>query len=141
MKAKLRFSGLIFVLLLYGCGSTSFISTKVDTVYITQPAILDTVLLYDSLIINDSTWYGKIRDSLDNEIGELTVYWKKKLALANLYKRIDTVKITHIDTIKTSKTTVLETVSGFLNWWEEIIVLMVAILLLTWKAKRKVPIV
>ena len=129
---------LVDVLLLFGCSSTSTI-TKVDTVYITQPAILDTILLYDSLIINDSTWYGKIKDSLDGEIGELTVYWKKKLASIKLKERIDTVFITRQDTLKS--TTVLETVSGFLNWWEEAIVLMVAMLLLTWKAKRKLPIV
>jgi len=129
---------LVGVLLLFGCSSTSTI-TKVDTVYITQPAILDTILLYDSLIINDSTWYGKIRDSLDGEIGELTVYWKKKLASIKLKERIDTVFITRQDTVQS--TTVLETISGFLNWWEEAIVLMIAILLLTWKAKRKLPIV
>ena len=129
---------LVGVLLLFGCSSTSTITT-IDTVYISQPAILDTILLYDSLIINDSTWYGKIRDSLDGEIGELTVYWKKKLASVILKQRIDTVLVTQKDTIKS--TTVLETVSGFLNWWEEAIVLMVAILLLTWKAKRKLPIV
>lgn len=127
------------MLLLFGCSSTSTIVTKVDTVYITQPAILDTILLYDSLIINDSTWYGKIRDSLDGEIGELTVYWKKKLASVKLKERIDTVFITKTDTLKS--TTTLETISGFLNWWEEAIVLMVAVLLLTWKAKRKLPIV
>jgi len=129
---------LVGVLLLFGCSSTSTITT-IDTVYISQPAILDTILLYDSLIINDSTWYGKIRDSLDGEIGELTVYWKKKLASIKLKERIDTVFITRQDTIQS--TTVLQTISGFLNWWEEAIVLMVAILLLTWKAKRKLPIV
>ena len=137
---KLKYSLiLVGVLLLFGCSSTSTMVTKVDTVYITQPAILDTILLYDSLIINDSTWYGKIRDSLDGEIGELTVYWKKKLASVKLKERIDTVFITKTDTLKS--TTTLETISGFLNWWEEAIVLMVAILLLTWKAKRKLPIV
>lgn len=137
---KLKYSLiLVGVLLLFGCSSTSTIVTKVDTVYITQPAILDTILLYDSLIINDSTWYGKIRDSLDGEIGELTVYWKKKLASVKLKERIDTVFITKTDTLKS--TTTLETISGFLNWWEEAIVLMVAVLLLTWKAKRKLPIV
>src|SRR5574343_1414367 len=138
--AKLKYSLiLVGVLLLFGCSSTSTIVTKVDTVYITQPAILDTVLLYDSLITNDSIWYGKIRDSLDGEIGELTVYWKKKLASVKLKERIDTVFITKTDTLKS--TTTLETISGFLNWWEEAIVLMVAVLLLTWKAKRKLPIV
>lgn len=137
---KLKYSLiLVGVLLLFGCSSTSTIVTKVDTVYITQPAILDTILLYDSLITNDSTWYGKIRDSLDGEIGELTVYWKKKLASIKLKERIDTVFITKTDTLKS--TTTLETISGFLNWWEEAIVLMVAVLLLTWKAKRKLPIV
>lgn len=137
---KLKYSLiLVGVLLFFGCSNTSTIVTKVDTVYITQPAILDTILLYDSLIINDSTWYGKIRDSLDGEIGELTVYWKKKLASVKLKERIDTVFITKTDTLKS--TTTLETISGFLNWWEEAIVLMVAVLLLTWKAKRKLPIV
>jgi hypothetical protein len=128
----------IAVLLLYGC-STPIATTNVDTVYIYQPALIDTVQLYDSLLVNDSTWYGKIRDSLDGEIGELTVYWKKKLASIKLKERIDTVFITRQDTVQS--TTVLETISGFLNWWEEAIVLMVAMLLLTWKAKRKLPIV
>lgn len=135
---RLRNIFIVSVLLLIGCSGTFTILTRVDTVYIDQPAIIDTVQLYDSLMINDSTWYGKIRDSLDNEIGDLTVYWKMKLARANLYKHIDTVTIEIKDTVKS--TTVLETVSGFLNWWEELILLVVAMLLITWKAKRKLPI-
>lgn len=138
LKYFKQFSIILVVLLLFGCSSTSNIITKVDTVYIYQSAILDTIQLYDSLIVNDSAWYGKIRDSLDNEIGDLTVYWKKKLALANLHKKIDTILIERKDTVKS--TTVLETVSGFLNWWEEAIVLVIAMLLITWKAKRKLPV-
>lgn len=130
----------LVLLLFFGCSSSPLIVERVVEVPVYYPAVRDTITLQDTVILKDSLWFGEVTDSLGKVIGDLKVYYKKKIAELNLKAKTDTVTITVTDTVKAKQGQVLETISGFLNWWEESLVILVAVLLLAWKAKRKLPI-
>ena len=85
----------VLTLILVGCGSTTrIIEREVKIPY--QVEVKDTIVLKDTVSFNEPYWYGEVSDSLNNIIGNLKVYYKKKLAAISISK-IDTVK--RIDTI------------------------------------------
>jgi hypothetical protein len=61
-----------------------------------EVTIKDTITLKDTVINNEPVWTGEVVDSLNNVIGSLKVYYKKKLAELIISKK-DTVR--KIDTI------------------------------------------
>lgn len=131
---------MLVLLLLFGCSSSPVIVEKIVEVPVYSPAVRDTIILQDTVIAKDSLWFGEVTDSLGKVIGDLKVYYQKKIAELNLKAKTDTITVTVKDTVKVKEGQVLETISGFLNWWEESIVILVAVLLLAWKAKRKLPV-
>lgn len=131
---------MLVLLLLFGCSSSPVIVEKIVEVPVYSPAVRDTIILQDTVIAKDSLWFGEVTDSLGKVIGDLKVYYQKKIAELNLKAKTDTITVTVKDTVKVKGGQVLETISGFLNWWEESIVILVAVLLLAWKAKRKLPV-
>jgi len=114
---------LLSSLLLLSCSQTPTIITK--PVIVKVPEIRDTVItLHDTVIvrddgISDSLWIGNVKDSLGKEIGELKVYFKKKIAELNIKARTDTLFIT--DTIKVKENNILPIVTDALSWWEKTI--------------------
>lgn len=131
---------MLVLLLLFGCSSSPVIVERIVEVPVYSPAVRDTIILQDTVIAKDSLWFGEVTDSLGKVIGDLKVYYQKKIAELNLKAKTDTITVTVKDTVKVKEGQILETISGFLNWWEESIVILVAVLLLAWKAKRKLPV-
>lgn len=123
---------LFLALLFIGCSTKPIIIEREIPVLI--PALSDTITLQDTVILQDTVWYGDVNDSLGNVIGELKVYYQRKIAELKLNKRVDTVTV--IDTIPIPKNKTIEVMSGLLNWWEEGILALVLALLLFWKIKR-----
>lgn len=118
---------LISILLIVGCSSVQYVEKEVKVpVYIT---VTDTMLLKDTVIALDTLWYSDVVDSLNNTIGWLKVYYKKKLAQLNITKK-DTVKFTQIDTIYVDKPKPIEVISGLLPAWAEIVLIAIGIGLL-----------
>lgn len=131
---------MLVLLLLFGCSSSPVIVERIVEVPVYSPAVRDTIILQDTVIAKDSLWFGEVTDSLGKVIGDLKVYYQKKIAELNLKAKTDTITVTVKDTVKVKEGQILETISGFLNWWEESIVILVAVLLVAWKAKRKLPV-
>jgi hypothetical protein len=93
---KILYSLLLVVLLWLsvGCSSTPvMIEREVKVPYEVQ--IKDTITLKDTVINYEPVWTGEVVDSLNNVIGTLKVYYKRKLAELSISKK-DTV--TKIDT-------------------------------------------
>lgn len=140
LKSRIAFGYfLLMLLLLFGCSSSPVIVERIVEVPVYSPAVRDTIILQDTVTAKDSLWFGEVKDSLGKVIGDLKVYYQKKIAELNLKAKTDTITVTVKDTVKVKEGQILETISGFLNWWEESIVILVAVLLLAWKAKRKLP--
>ncbi len=116
------------VLLLISCSSVQVVEKEVKVpVYIDRQ---DTLILKDSITVSDTIWYSNIVDSLKGVMGNLKVWYNKKIAELKLnYK--DTVKIVQYDTIKTVIEKPITVISGLLPMWAEIILIVVGIALLT----------
>lgn len=104
-KLKSIFSFTYFVamvvlsLVLIGCGSTTrVIEREVKVPY--EVTIKDTIALKDTVILGEGFWYGEVVDSLNNVIGNLKVYYSRKIAELDI-KKIDTVTVK--DTIYVEK--------------------------------------
>lgn len=127
----------MFILLLVGCSGRETVKTEIIEVPVVTPGINQDLNLIDTVIVNDSLWYGEVIDSLNQVIGDLKVYYQTKLAKINIKPRTDTVKVEIVDTLRLpGETNVITTISGFLNWWEEALLILIAVLLLVWKSKR-----
>lgn len=121
IKSRIAFMYFILVVvLLFGCTTPKVIIRKVEIPY-PLPAITDTVTLRDTVIAKDSLWFGNVTDSLGKVIGDLTVYFKKKIASLNLYK--DTIYVPVKDTIEVPNNTnaLIPAIVGVLSWWEQTI--------------------
>lgn len=128
---------ILFILLLLGCSVKETVKTEIIEVPVVTPGIDQDVTLIDTVIVNDSLLYGEMIDSLNQVIGNLKVYYQNKLAKINIKPRTDTVKVEIVDTlIIPGETNVITTISGFLSWWEEALLILIAVLLLAWKGKR-----
>jgi len=110
---------LVVLLFLVGCSSAPEIIIKEIKVPYYLPAIHDTITLKDTVIKSDSAWIGSVTDSLGRVIGDLTVYFKKKIASINLLK--DTIYVPYKDTIQvpTNSNSILPLVNSYLSWWEK----------------------
>lgn len=108
---------LVLLLLLIGCSGTNTIVREVP-IYIEKPALTDTVTLTDTVIVGDSVWYGQVEDSLGQVIGDLKVYFQKKIAEIKLNAQKDT--IIYVDTVKVDNSTnsVLPILVNTFTWWE-----------------------
>lgn len=128
---------LILFLLLVGCSATEQTTkTEIIEVPVVVPGLTDTINLRDTILLKDTLWYGEVKDSLGKVVGDLKFWYERKIAELRLNKRIDTVKVKIVDTLKVKDVRVIETISGMLNWWEEAVLILVAVLLLAWKGKR-----
>lgn len=108
-----------FSVILIGCGSHQVIEKPV---VVTVPEIRDSVIiLKDTVFVQDSVWFGEVKDSLGKVIGDLTVYYQKKIADLKLKERIDTV-YKEVIIEKPSTSDQLQTIIvDSLNWYERII--------------------
>lgn len=123
----MRYSLILLSILIIGCSSTKVIEKVVEVpVYIDRQ---DTLILKDSVTSVDTFWYSEITDSLKNVIGNLKVWYKKKLAELNI-KQKDTVYITLYDTVKVEREKPISIISGLLPIWAEILLIVVGIVLL-----------
>jgi hypothetical protein len=118
IKSRLAFCYFILVVLLtFGCSSTPTIIEK--PVIVLVPEIKDTaIVLRDTITVLDSAWYGEVTDSLGKVIGDLTVYFKKKIASINIKR--DTLYVLVKDTISntTNLNPIIPIISDNLSWWE-----------------------
>ena len=114
MFRKLFYAAL---LLLIGCsGSPQLIEREIKVPY--EIAVHDTIFLQDTVINQDTVWSGEVVDSLNNVIGWLKVYYKKKIAELKISKK-DTVAI--IDTVFIPQNqNIVPAVVSALTWWEQI---------------------
>lgn len=107
--------------LLLGCSSSA--PTIIEKpVVVTVPEFRDTtIVLRDTVIVNDSLWYGEVTDSLGKVIGDLKVYFKKKIAELKLNEKRDTIYI-KIPVVSDDKpNSILPVVNSYFEWWEKII--------------------
>lgn len=121
LVSKIAFIYFVFVLLfLIGCSGTNTIIREVP-IYLEKPALTDTVTLVDTVIVGDSVWYGQVNDSLGKVIGDLKVYFKKKIAELKLNATKDTVW--YVDTVEVNNATnpILPVLNSALSWWEKLI--------------------
>lgn len=119
---------LFMALLLFGCSSAPTIIEREIEVPVLVPAVHDTIMLKDTVIVKDSLWYGEVQDSLGRVIGDLKVFFKRKIAELKLNEKKDTIRVPVIDTVNVpanSISTVLDT--GF-NWWEKGVLYLMLIL-------------
>lgn len=106
-----------------GCSRTA---PSVAAVPFTMPAIKDSILLRDSVIykdsvLTDSLWYGEVTDSLGQVIGDLKVFFKKKIAELKLNEKRDTIYV-EIPVLRSYKpTSLLPMVNAAFAWWEKVI--------------------
>lgn len=120
---------IILGILLIGCSSNRYIQKDIKApIYISE--IKDTIKLIDTIYQTEILWIGDIKDSSNSNIGKLTVNPKNKTANINIDKRIDTVKVSIIDTVYQEKTNIIQVVSGLLPFWAEMILIFIAVVLL-----------
>lgn len=107
----------VVLLLLIGCSGTNTIIREVP-IYLEKPALIDTITLVDTVVVGDSIWYGQVNDSLGKVIGDLKVYFKKKIAELKLNATKDTVW--YVDTVKVDNpsNSILPVLVNTFSWWE-----------------------
>ena len=126
---------ILAVLLLFGCSSTPIVQYRDVPVYIHTMAFEDTLYLKDTVYTEtkDTLWYSDVLDSLDEKIGSVEVYYKKKIARLKLDARIDTFVVSYPDTqwVKTSDPIeiiiikVIGSISKALPFWQNLIIIIV----------------
>jgi len=132
----LRNSFIILMLVLFGCSAPTIIEVPYP-VFI--PAIHDTIELAQDTVYapsdSNAYWEGDVQDSLKNVIGWLKVFYNRQIAELKLNPRTDTIKI-H-DTIPAiPKENTVQVISGLLDWWGEILLLLFAVILLALQNKN-----
>lgn len=134
-KLKNLFS-ILFVLFIFGCNSTSNIIEKPYPVYI--PGVHDTISLKADTVYlpsdSNASWSGNVEDSLHNVIGWLKVFYNRKIAELKLHPKIDTVKVK--ETITEYKDKPVQIISGLLDWWGEILLILFGVILLAIQNKN-----
>jgi len=140
MQSLRNYLSLILVVLLIGCSTPKPIIIERE-IPVPIPAYRDTtIVLRDTVVVQDSVWYGEVTDSLGKVIGDLTVYYKKKIASISLKERIVYVPIK--DTVNTSDNSgsVVPIIINTLSWWEQTILYggmgLILSLLIAMRVKR-----
>lgn len=86
------------------------------------PGIKDTaILLRDTVIQKDSLWFGEVKDSIGREIGNLKIYFIKKLAELKINERRDTIYVKVPVAADDKPNSLLHLVNIGLEWWEKVI--------------------
>lgn len=111
------------IFLFISCSSSTTITEREVQVPVIIPEVNDTTIyLRDTVFVQDSIWYGEIKDSLNRVIGDLKVYFSKKIAAVNIKSKPDTITVIIPDTSKENlDIQILPAISGVLSWWEKII--------------------
>ncbi len=133
----LRNSFIILMLVLFGCSTAPTIIEVPYPVFI--PAIHDTIeLVQDTVYLpsdSNAYWEGDVQDSLKNVIGWLKVFYNRQIAELKLNPRTDSIII--YDTIPAiPKENTVQVISGLLDWWGEILLLLFAVILLALQNKN-----
>lgn len=114
---------LAIIYLIIGCSTPKVIEKPVE---ITIPVLKDSIVLRDSVILRDSVlvdslWFGEVRDSLGQVVGDLKVHFKKKIAELKLNEKRDTINV-KIPVHRNDKSDhLLNLVNTGFEWWEKII--------------------
>lgn len=117
--AVLYFILIIVLFLLLGCSRTAPIVVE-KPVIVTVPEFRDTaIVLRDTVIVKDSLWYGEVTDSLGKVIGDLKIYFKKKIAELKLNEKHDTVYIKDTILVSDNSNSILPVVNTYFEWWEK----------------------
>lgn len=111
----------IFSLFLIACSSSVKVIEREVPVIVETSAVSDTVTLRDTVDSNDYYLFGVISDSLKNELGNLKVFFEKKMALLSLKPKVDTITVHLIDTVRIKETQILPIVTEQLLWYEKLI--------------------
>lgn len=126
---------ILLSILVIGCSSIKVVEKTVEVpIYIDRQ---DTLVLKDSVTSIDTFWYSDIVDSLQGVIGNLKVWYKKKLAELNI-KQMDTVYVAVYDTLRIEKEKPITVISGLLPLWAEIVLIIIGIFLLWFTQKSKI---
>lgn len=113
---------LLAILLLFfiGCSSSVKIVEKQVPVIVETPGRADTIELKKQNEAEEPLLFGTVEDSLKNQIGELKVFFEKKIALLSLKPRVDTITVHLVDTVKIRETEFLPIVNEQLSFIEKI---------------------
>ena len=142
--ACLYFIVLVLLLCFCSCSSTPTYVYKEIPYVVETPALVDTItLILDTVYVasdSNASWSGEVKDSLDNVIGSLKVYYNRKIAGLNLYAKTDTFIVKDTIRVPMTKDAIMVSVDTTFNWWEKGIFyggLMVFFsFMVRWKMKR-----
>jgi hypothetical protein len=86
---------IVAVVFFYSCSSPPTIIERPVIIEVPVPAIKDSlIVLKDTVIVQDSVWFGEVKDSLGKVIGDLTVFFQRKIASLNIKR--DTISVVHV---------------------------------------------
>lgn len=129
--AFLYFLGVVLAIiyLFFGCSTAQVLHSQKPTekpFEILIPAVKDSIVLRDSVIqrdslVIDSLWYGEVTDSVGKVIGDVKVYFKKKIAELNLNEKHDTIYVEVPVLCDDQSDHLLNLVNSGFEWWEKMI--------------------
>jgi hypothetical protein len=112
-------SAVLLLIMLSGCRTAAPVIIEKSIVI---PGIKDTaIILRDTVIQKDSLWLGEVKDSIGREIGNLKIYFSKKLAELKINERRDTIYVKVPVPADDKSGSLLHLVDIGLEWWEKII--------------------
>ena len=134
---------IVLVLLLCSCSTPTYIYKEIPYV-VETPALVDTITLIPDTVYlptdPNASWSGEVTDSLDNVIGELKVFYNRKIAELNLYAKTDTFIVKDTIRVPMTKDAIMLSVDTTFNWWEKGLfyggLMMFFSFIVRWKIKR-----
>lgn len=112
---------IIVAFIITACSSSVKVIERQVPVIVETPAVVDSFELEKKEENGDTLFYGVFKDSLQNEIGKLKVFFEKKFALISIKPRVDTITVKLVDTIKVKETEFLPIINEQLSLVEKII--------------------